>query len=321
MPTTTLPRRAATLAAGVTVALALVPVPALAEPPDEPGPERVAASADGLEKLVEEHADLQEELRYTRARIEALTEQLAALEDRLKAQRDQIGLVAVTYRNRGNNPMATLAGTRSSTNRVDPLLTLERLDRRKEEVVSDLSRSTERVITDHRAVRDEIVLQRAREQQLTVRNRQIEAEISRLNLLRAEQGGNPLHTTEAGTAQVPAPPPAGVRVVRFAYAQLGKNYRWAGSGPNGYDCSGLTLAAWATVGVKLPHNAAQQWRVVTRINRAALRPGDLVFYYRNIGHVGIYVGNDKVIHSPRPGKQVRVDKTDFQPVHGYGRPR
>ncbi|MGW0435412.1 NlpC/P60 family protein [Micromonospora sp. NPDC003197] len=320
MPTTTLPRRAATLAAGVTVALALVPVPALAEPPDEPGPERVAASADGLEKLVEEHTDLQEELRYTRARIAALTDQLVALERRLKAQRDQIGLVAATHRTRGTNPMAALAGTRSSTSRVDPLLTLERLDRRPDEVVSDLSRSTERLLADHRVVRDEIVLQHAREQQLSGRNKQIEAEINRLNRLRTEQGGAP-PSTESGAERAPAPPPAGLRVVRFAYAQLGKNYRWAGSGPNGYDCSGLTLAAWATVGVKLPHNAAQQWRVVTRINRAALRPGDLVFYYRHIGHVGIYVGNDKVIHAPRPGRQIRVDKTDFQPVHGYGRPR
>ncbi|HEY0696363.1 MAG TPA: NlpC/P60 family protein, partial [Micromonospora sp.] len=118
----------------------------------------------------------------------------------------------------------------------------------------------------------------------------------------------------------PSDTSAGARAVRFAYAQVGKPYRWGAEGPDSFDCSGLTSAAWAVAGVRLPHNAARQWGVVTRISRAERRPGDLIFYYRDIGHVAIYVGQGKMIHAPRPGERVRFDDADYQPVRGYGRP-
>ncbi|GAB3157768.1 NlpC/P60 family protein [Micromonospora sonneratiae] len=302
----------------MTVALALVPVPALAEPPDEPVPERVTASADGLEALVNQHNDLQEELRATRDRADALTEELLSLERRLAANRGRVGQVAVAaYRVARPRSMATVLPLSPAGRRMDPLLKLERLSRERAEVITDLSRSHQRLTAARRTTQLLLVRQRDREHLLSARVRQIEAEIAKLNQAR----------DAAAAPESPAEPPpalasaAGAKVVRFAYAQLGKNYRWAGSGPDGYDCSGLTSAAWATVGVKLPHNAAQQWRTVNRIKRTELRPGDLVFYYRDIGHVAIYVGAGKVIHAPRPGKRIRIDETDFQPIHGYGRPR
>jgi cell wall-associated NlpC family hydrolase len=108
--------------------------------------------------------------------------------------------------------------------------------------------------------------------------------------------------------------------VRFAYAQIGKPYGWGSAGPNAYDCSGLTSAAWRVAGVRLPHNAARQWYAVTRISRAELRPGDLVFYYNSIQHVGMYVGGGRIVHAPTFGEAVRVERMGYAPILGYGRP-
>src|SRR5262249_13146684 len=132
---------------------------------------------------------------------------------------------------------------------------------------------------------------------------QITAGIAQLQALRARYARAPAAVTAAG------PPPyvagrAGI-VVRYAYAQLGKPYAWAAAGPNAFDCSGLTMAAWAAAGVYLPHNAAMQWSAMPHLARSSLQPGDLVFY-SGLNHVAVYVGNGQVIHAPTFGDYVRI---------------
>ena len=80
------------------------------------------------------------------------------------------------------------------------------------------------------------------------------------------------------------------------------------------------MAAWRAAGVSLPHNAAMQWDVTTRIDRSQLAPGDLVFY-NGLGHVGIYVGSNQIIHSPTFGEVVHVASVDVMSPYGYGRVR
>src|SRR6185503_15210639 len=122
----------------------------------------------------------------------------------------------------------------------------------------------------------------------------IEADLAKLTELKKRVLAKPPPAPTKAGGSTPAPPyvpgRAGV-AVKYAYAQLGKPYKWAAAGPNSFDCSGLTLAAWRAAGLSLPHNAAMQWRSMPHISRAALRPGDLVFY-RSLGHVAIYVGNN-----------------------------
>jgi peptidoglycan DL-endopeptidase CwlO len=128
-------------------------------------------------------------------------------------------------------------------------------------------------------------------------------------------------------AQVPAvtgPPPqvrgsAGAAIA-FAYAEIGKPYRYGAAGPDAYDCSGLTMAAWQAAGVWLPHNAARQYSSIPHVSRDDLAPGDLVFYYSDIHHVAMYVGDGMVIHAPSSGESVRVQTMGMAPIYGYGRP-
>jgi peptidoglycan DL-endopeptidase CwlO len=86
------------------------------------------------------------------------------------------------------------------------------------------------------------------------------------------------------------------------------------TGPNAYDCSGLTQAVYSTVGVSLPRTTFEQVNVGSRVSLSDLRPGDLVFYYSGISHVGIYIGDEKIIHAPHPGKSVTIAALDLMPV-------
>ena len=113
---------------------------------------------------------------------------------------------------------------------------------------------------------------------------------------------------------------AGAIALQFAYAQLGKAYRSSTAGPNSYDCSGLTMAAWKAAGFSLPHNAAAQYQRAVHVDRSALRPGDLIFYYKGVSHVGIYAGQNMVIDAPHAGKPVSLRKMDTMPIVAFGRP-
>ncbi len=111
----------------------------------------------------------------------------------------------------------------------------------------------------------------------------------------------------------PAPVPAGGGAaldaaqvaVRVAEAQLGKPYVWGAAGPDTFDCSGLTMYAYAAAGIALPHFTGAQWNVGRHVALSALLPGDLVFYYSDLHHMGMYVGNGQVIEAPHTGDVVK----------------
>ena len=108
--------------------------------------------------------------------------------------------------------------------------------------------------------------------------------------------------------------------VRTAYAQLGDPYVWGADGPGSFDCSGLTMYAWAAAGVSLPHSAAAQYASIKHVAISDLEPGDLVFYYSPISHVGIYIGGGRIIDAPYPGLSVHITSLHTMPLVGAGRP-
>jgi cell wall-associated NlpC family hydrolase len=111
----------------------------------------------------------------------------------------------------------------------------------------------------------------------------------------------------------PRPGPGAAAAVSAAYSVIGVKYRWGGDDPEeGFDCSGLTMWAWRHGGVNLPHSSAAQYAATPRVSRGNLRPGDLLFFYRPIHHVSMYVGGNKMIHARGQGKEVGVDViTDY----------
>ncbi|MFE1834869.1 C40 family peptidase [Streptomyces sviceus] len=113
------------------------------------------------------------------------------------------------------------------------------------------------------------------------------------------------------------------KALAFARAQIGKPYVWGATGPDSYDCSGLTQAAWKAAGVDLPRVTYDQVNAGTTVSLADAQPGDLVFFYDDISHVGLYIGNGMMIHAPKPGAYVREESIYYDGesgIHSVVRP-
>lgn len=107
-----------------------------------------------------------------------------------------------------------------------------------------------------------------------------------------------------------------VIALRFALKQIGKPYYFGAAGLMRWDCSGLTMVAFAHAGVALPHSSQEQIHYGRRVSLGALLPGDLVFFFRGISHVGIYLGRGLIVDAPHPGRNVQVDRLGSMPFAG-----
>jgi peptidoglycan DL-endopeptidase CwlO len=121
---------------------------------------------------------------------------------------------------------------------------------------------------------------------------------------RDDRAAEPFSTSVAAGSQ------AAQIAVDTALAQRGKPYVWAAEGPGSYDCSGLMLYAYAAAGISLPHSSAMQSQMGTPVSRSELQPGDLVFFYSPVSHVGMYVGDGQMVHAPTFGDVVKVASID-----------
>ncbi|MEU1871868.1 NlpC/P60 family protein [Streptomyces sp. NPDC019793] len=113
------------------------------------------------------------------------------------------------------------------------------------------------------------------------------------------------------------------KAIAFARAQIGKPYVWGATGPGSYDCSGLTQAAWKAADVTLPRVTYDQVNAGTTVSVSQAQPGDLVFFYDDISHVGLYIGDGMMIHAPKPGAYVREESIFYDgesSIHSVVRP-
>jgi len=122
-------------------------------------------------------------------------------------------------------------------------------------------------------------------------------------------------STTAGTSSSKA-----AKAIAFARAQIGKPYVYGATGPSAYDCSGLVQAAYKSAGVSLPRVTGAQFSAGTKVSISNLRPGDLVFFYSGVSHVGIYIGDGKMVHAANPRKPIEIASIDTMPIAGATRP-
>lgn len=162
---------------------------------------------------------------------------------------------------------------------------------------------------------------------LRVEKEKVEARLAKakevLESLEEEERERLLATPESPEVDVPSDVPASGRAaaaVRAAMGQVGKAYVYGAAGPNAYDCSGLTMMAWGAAGVGLPHSSSAQYASGTKVSQSQLQPGDLVFYYSPISHVGMYIGNGMIVHAANPRSGVLVAGLHSMPYVGAVRP-
>ncbi|MGY1716535.1 C40 family peptidase [Geodermatophilus sp. SYSU D01106] len=126
----------------------------------------------------------------------------------------------------------------------------------------------------------------------------------------AALAGPVLDAPSAAVAAAAAPGPAAATAVQTALGQIGDPYVWGASGPDGFDCSGLTQYAYAAAGISLPHSSKAQSTMGTPVSRSELLPGDIVYFYSPVSHVGIYIGDGKMVHARTFGQPVAVTSVD-----------
>ncbi|SOD61972.1 NlpC/P60 family protein [Streptomyces zhaozhouensis] len=152
------------------------------------------------------------------------------------------------------------------------------------------------------------------------------AEEARQEQERREQEERERQEREEREEQPETPPDSGDHAslaeaaIAFAEGELGKPYVWGATGPNSYDCSGLTQAAWRAAGVEIPRVTWDQVNIGTTIPRDQIQPGDLIFFYDDISHVGLYVGDGQMIHAPKPNDVIKYESIDNMPWHSAVRP-
>jgi len=131
-----------------------------------------------------------------------------------------------------------------------------------------------------------------------------------------DEPAEPAESSEGEAAPAPSAPVSGSagQAVATALAQVGDSYVYGAVGPDSFDCSGLTMYAWAAAGVSLPHSSSMQAGVGQAVAYSDMQPGDLVFYYSPISHVGMYIGNGQLVHASNPSSPVEVVDVDLMPI-------
>ncbi|MEO3776923.1 C40 family peptidase [Micromonospora sp. B11E3] len=309
---------------GASLALVAPASAARAEPSPAELTRRIEKSSTELERVVESYNKLTEDMRANKAAAAALVARIEPLEKQAARSRADVGEIAVTAYKTGRLDTANaLLGTGGPSNLLDRLDTLDQLTRQRQRRVAGFTQNQRRLVGQKTRLEMTLARQAAQARQLAAAKRRIEKDLAELYEMRRQAYGRatepPGSRGESG-GDAPAVSGRAGTAVRYAYGALGKPYVWAADGPDGYDCSGLTLAAWRAAGKSLPHNARMQWGVVSHISRSQLRPGDLVFY-RSLGHVALYVGDGQVIHAPTFGRNVEKRAMDLMTPYGYGRVR
>jgi cell wall-associated NlpC family hydrolase len=154
----------------------------------------------------------------------------------------------------------------------------------------------------------------ARQQAEAEREREREEAVQQQEQGQQEQGSTAPDGSYATKAE---------KALAFARTQIGKPYVWGATGPDSYDCSGLTQAAWKAAGVDIPRVTYDQVEAGTTVPLSSAQPGDLVFFYDDITHVGLYIGNGMMIHAPKPGAYVREESIYYDgesSIHSVVRP-
>ncbi|MGW6206750.1 NlpC/P60 family protein [Streptomyces sp. NPDC055089] len=329
-------RTAATLAFAGAATAAALPGSAHADP--APTPAQVKAQVDRLyreaEAATEQYNGAREKAAATAKSVDALRDEAARRTERLNTAREALGsYAAAQYRSGGIDPAVQLALSSDPDQYLRRASYVERAGERRATEVRTVQRQVADVAQVRAEAADELTELASRQAALkkhkaTVRTklaeaRQLLARLSpaeRASYDASEGGRGSAHADRSaprGSAQ--APNARAAEAVAFAYTALGKPYVWGATGPSSFDCSGLTQAAYRSAGVSLPRTTYTQINAGRRVSQSELAPGDLVFFYSGVTHVGLYIGNGQMIHAPRPGAPVRVAPIDQMPFAGATR--
>jgi cell wall-associated NlpC family hydrolase len=305
--------------------LALPTAPAHAAPTPSQIEAQIAKLWAQAEPMIEKYNSVHDQYIKNKALQAALQKKIQPLEIQVELGQVRVGAIAASaYMGQGANTFNALLSAGSPAALADQLTFLDALARQQSEQISGVAQLKKQYDAQKAPIDALVNTLTQQDADLAAQKKAINAQLDQLQQLRRQAYGTTSGTGAFRPWLCPAEyaPTNGYKAALFACQQAGAPYVWATAGPDTYDCSGLTEAAWSTVGVYMPHNALAQRQSMPSVARADLQVGDLVFYYDDTRHVAIYVGDDKVMQAPAPGDNVRMSVLeDVGPVVAYGRPQ
>ena len=284
---------------------------------------QLAAQWAAAEPLIEQYDKVHEQFEQNKAKQASLEEQIKPLKLQVDLAQVKVGAIAEqVYESGPGGGFAAMLQATSPGEFADQLLYLDQIATVQSSELADVFDLKARYDTAKAPI-DELVAQlNKQDADLTAARQVIDTKISDLNTLRSKAYGDAGFDNQYRPSTCPAQylPTKGYQAAAFACSEAGKPYVFGTAGPSTYDCSGLVLAAWKSVGVYMPHNAYEQSQSMPSVKRADIQIGDLVFYFGDVHHVAIYIGDGKVMNAPQAHDRVRMAAIDHWPIHSIGRP-
>ncbi|MFE0099695.1 NlpC/P60 family protein [Streptomyces sp. NPDC059009] len=309
-------------------------------------PAEVKAKVDALyhqaEAATEKYNGAKEKADKADKALDGLRDEAARKEDRLNSAREGLGsYAAAQYRTGGLDPSVQLALSSDPEQFLDRATLADRAGSRQAAAVTRVQEELRGIDQLRGEADDRLADLKSRQAELKRHKKTVTKKLSEARRLLSELTGDQradvtdelagggsardssgasradARATPAGTSK--APNSRASAAVSYAYKALGSPYVWGATGPSAFDCSGLTQAAYRSAGVALPRTTYSQIDAGRRVSRSELRPGDLVFFYSGISHVGLYVGGGQMIHAPNPSAPVRLAPIDQMPFAGATR--
>jgi peptidoglycan DL-endopeptidase CwlO len=317
-------------------------LPAAADPPLTAAEARklIAQLETDAAAIDQQYAGVKEQIKQGRAQLKLKQADMQAQTDKVARMKLQVGQVALAqFQNRSLDTAAQLFVTPDTERFLSQISTVQKVSENQNSALQDYQQAQANLAALEYAAETDLAALAEKEKQLksltdasdkkitqakkvlaklSATQRQRIADAEKRATARANAAGRQA-SREASRSPVTGSG-RGAKALAYARAQLGEPYVRNGAGPSSWDCSGLTMRAWGSVGVSLPHSSGQQYNRGRPVAKSDLQLGDLVFFYSGISHVGLYAGNGKVIHAPSPGKSVEYIKMSYMPYAGARRP-
>jgi len=292
----------------------LVPAAGSRAQTTDPRPDLTAlvAQAKQLEFQINALSEQYDSLRIqlTRAQADALIAERAAARTQSAlalGQQAIAQLAAENYMNAGLDPtlQALVAGNPGQF--LSQASTMTEIDRASGDRVSTLSNAAGDALRERQTAEQQVAAVNALQAQLGTKKQAIEAKIDVVNSAAMKQAMAIFDQTgQYPDITIPTANTVGAQALEAALSKRGDPYVWGAAGPSAFDCSGLVVWAYAQEGISLPHFTGDLWNSGMHVSRSDLEPGDLVFFYPDISHVGIYLGNGLMVDAPDFGQAVQV---------------
>lgn len=297
-----------------------------------------------------QRAQIERELAKVRA-------QAAEQQKKLEAMRGEVAsLAAASYRNGGIDPEVQLLLSDNPDDFLAGASSVNQLAQRQATALRKVQAARNQLAQDNLAVAQRLGQLNAVEKQLQAQKAELDRKVAQskalLSSLKAEQRRRLEEAQQAARARelaaaraardsirtvartssssvsasdssVSTPVPVSGRAstaVSVALSKVGDAYVWGAAGPNVFDCSGLMMYAWRAAGVSLPHYTVAQYGSIRHVSLSDIQPGDLVFYYSGMSHVGMYIGGGRIVHAANPRSGVKISPLNEMPISGVGRP-